>query len=62
MAARLITEHWAREFRALGWPSRQDVADSVLQGLGWSDDRTRIRMFWQESDEGPRLFTEWKEI
>jgi hypothetical protein len=59
-----VTQSWARSIRSLGWPSRQDAsAEGGLQGLGWHDDQTRIRIFWQESDEGPaRVFTEWKEI
>jgi hypothetical protein len=59
-----LTEAWGRQIRALGWPSRQEaISDNVLQSLGWHDDQTRIRMFWQESDEGPpRIFTEWKGI
>jgi hypothetical protein len=60
--AQQLTEAWGREARALGWPRRQDFAgDKVLQGLGWHDDRTRVRMFWQESQNGPpRLYTEWR--
>lgn len=59
-----VTQSWARGIRSLGWPTRQDAtAEGKLQGLGWHDDQTRIRIFWQESDEGPpRVFTEWKEI
>jgi hypothetical protein len=59
-----VTQSWARGIRSLGWPSRQDATpESGLQGLGWHDDQTRIRIFWQESDEGPpRVFTEWKGI
>jgi hypothetical protein len=59
-----VTQSWVRGLRSLGWPSRQDAAhESGLQGLGWHDDQTRIRTFWQEADDGPpRVFTEWKVI
>jgi hypothetical protein len=59
-----VTQSWARGIRSLGWPSRQDAtSEGRLQGLGWHDDQTRVRIFWQESDEGPpRIFTEWKDI
>lgn len=58
-----LTAAWGRDLRTLGWPSRQDAdAERVLQALGWNDDRTRVRLFWQETEDGPRLFTEWKEL
>jgi hypothetical protein len=62
--AQLLREAWGRDARALGWPSRQDLSpDQVVQGLGWHDDRTRVRAFWQEADGGAlRLFTEWRAI
>jgi len=55
---------WGRELRNLGWPRRQDLTDEqVLQSLGFDDDRTRIRIFWQEADDGPgRVFMEWKAL
>jgi hypothetical protein len=62
--AQALTDAWGRELAMLGWPRRQDVvANEVVQSLGWHDDRTRIRMFWQETDTGPpRVFTEWKDL
>jgi hypothetical protein len=59
-----ILDAWNRELATLGWHRRQDLtANEVLQSLGWHDDRTRVRIFWQESDTGPpRLYTEWKEL
>ncbi len=62
--AQLLTEAWGRDGRALGWPMRQDMADGqALQGLGWHDDRTRVRLFWQDAENGPpRLYAEWKEV
>jgi hypothetical protein len=63
-AGEQITEAWGRNIRSFGWPCRQDaVNDKDLQSLGWRDDATRVRIFWQEADEGPpRVFTEWKGI
>jgi hypothetical protein len=62
--AQLLTEAWSHEVRAFGWPLRQDTGpEQALRGLGWHDDRTRVRMFWQDSPSGaPRLFTEWREL
>jgi hypothetical protein len=59
-----LSDAWSHEIRSLGWTRRQDVTDAgVLQGLGWHDDCTRVRLFWQEPDQGPpRLYTEWKEL
>jgi hypothetical protein len=55
----ILTEAWGREAKALGWPARQEVPE----GLGWHDERTRVRLFWQESENGPpRLYAEWKEL
>ncbi len=58
-----VTEAWGRDLRSLGWPRRQDLApDRTVQSMGWNDERTRVRIFWSESDKGPQLFTEWREI
>ena len=58
-----ITQAWARGIRSLGWPMHQDAGSDGLQGLGWHDDQARVRIFWQEGDNGPpRGFTEWKEV
>lgn len=59
-----LTEAWGRDLRVLGWPRRQEVtAQEALQSLAWHDDRTRIRMFWEETESGvTRLFTEWKAL
>jgi hypothetical protein len=62
--AAALNEAWGREIRNLGWPRRQDLtSNDVLQGLGWHDEQTRVRLFWQEPDQGaPRLYTEWKSV
>ena len=55
---------WAKNMRTLGWPRRQDSAPgNLLQGLAWHDDVVRVRVFWQEPDDGPsHVFTEWKAL
>jgi hypothetical protein len=55
---------WLRDIRTLGWPRRRDVTpEDLLQGFGWHDERTRVRLFWKEPDQGPgRLYTEWKAL
>ncbi|HEV8060040.1 MAG TPA: hypothetical protein VGP68_09215, partial [Gemmataceae bacterium] len=59
-----VRADWAKNMRTLGWPRRQDSAPgNLLQGLAWHDDVTRVRVFWQEPDNGPgRVFTEWKSL
>ena len=59
-----LGDAWGRELGMLGWPHRQDFAtNDIVQSLGWHDDRTRMRMFWQETETGPpRIFTEWKDL
>jgi hypothetical protein len=59
-----VAQAWGRSIRSLGWPSRQDVtSEGALQSLGWHDDQTRVRIFWQEADgSAPRVFTEWKDV
>jgi hypothetical protein len=60
-----LSDAWGRDLATLGWPRRQDfVANGMLQSLGWHDDRTRIRIFWQEPDNTgpPRVYTEWKDL
>jgi hypothetical protein len=59
-----LSAAWGRDIRSLGWPVRQDLSSGdALQSLGWHDERTRVRLFWQEPDQGPpRVYTEWKEL
>jgi hypothetical protein len=59
-----VAEAWARDLRTLGWPRRQELtAHGALLGLGWHDDLTRVRIFWQENDQGSaHAFTEWKDL
>jgi hypothetical protein len=62
--SRAVEQTWAREVQPLGWPRRFDFTPHrVLEGVGWHDDRTRLRVFWQETGDGtPRLFREWKDM
>lgn len=56
-----IREAWSRDLDRLGIVRRQDPADEfMLQGLGWHDDVTRVRIFGQVSRNGPELYTEWR--
>jgi hypothetical protein len=59
---RALMEAWGREGHRMGWPTLQVATpDGALQQVGWVDDGTRMRVFWEESPSGPpRLFTEWK--
>ena len=61
---KLLSEAWGRDARSFGWPAYQETSEGQeLRGLGWHDERTRVRLFWQESQNGPsRLYTEWKEL
>ena len=57
-----LLEAWSRDIDTLGVVRRQDVpVAQLLQGYGWHDDVTRVRIFGQDSEDGPRLLTEWRE-
>jgi len=60
----MLSEMWGKDLRTLGWPRRQDsTPNEILQNMGWHDDRTRVRIFWQESDSGAiHLYSEWQEL
>jgi hypothetical protein len=58
-----LQEAWARSFDQLGYVRHTEGAHGVmLQGYGWHDDHTRVRIFAQQVEGGPRLFTEWRNI
>ena len=60
--AEALQRAWAADFDRLGYLRRQDDArGQVLQAYNWHDDRTRVRIFAQETEDGIRLFTEWRE-
>jgi hypothetical protein len=57
-----LQEVWGRDFDRLGAVRRQEGASGpVFQAYSWHDDRTRVRSFVQDGEDGPRLFTEWRE-
>jgi hypothetical protein len=61
--AAALSEAWGRDLKTLGWPRRQDLIGEVVSNIGWNDERTRIRTFWQDPEQGPaRIYTEWKEV
>jgi hypothetical protein len=56
-----LQQAWSNDFDRLGYVRRQDgQRGQVLQAYSWNDDRTRVRIFGQETAEGIRLFTEWR--
>jgi hypothetical protein len=57
-----LQEAWSRDIDHLGWLRRQEIAEGgAVQAYAWNDDRNRIRTFVQDSEQGPRLLTEWRE-
>lgn len=57
-----LQQAWGADLDRLGYIRRQDGAlGQVLQSYGFHDDRTRVRLFAQETEEGIRLFTEWRD-
>jgi hypothetical protein len=57
-----LQQAWAQNFDHLGYLRRRDGArGQVLQAYGWHDDQTRVRIFAQDTEDGTRLFTEWRE-
>jgi hypothetical protein len=60
--ANALQQSWGRDIDHLGAIRRQDTpADQLVGGFGWHDDVTRVRTYAQDSDQGPRLYTEWRE-
>src|SRR5579883_52314 len=61
-AGAALQEAWAEDLDHLGFIRRQDgTLGQVLESYGFHDDRIRVRLFAQETQEGIRLFTEWRE-
>jgi hypothetical protein len=57
-----LQESWGRDIDHLGAVRRQDTpGGGLVGGFGWHDDLTRVRTFAQDTDQGPRLHTEWRE-
>lgn len=56
-----LQKAWATNIDQLGCLRRQDgPSGQVLQAYSWNDDRTRVRVFAQETNDGVRMFTEWR--
>jgi len=59
---RLLQDAWSRDVDHLGVIRRQEAPQGqLLQGYGWHDDVTRVRIFGQDTANGPRLLTEWRD-
>ncbi|HTU21715.1 MAG TPA: hypothetical protein VMG10_27000 [Gemmataceae bacterium] len=57
-----LQQAWGADLDRLGFVRRQDGAwGQVLRAYSYHDDRIRVRLFAQETKEGIRLFTEWRE-
>jgi hypothetical protein len=60
-AAGAVVAAWAQNIDTLGYPRRvEGQRGQVLASYGWHDDVTRIRIFVQDTQQGPRLFTEFR--
>ncbi len=60
--AAALQQAWGADLDRLGFLRRQDdAAGPVLKAYSYHDDVTRVRLFAQETAEGIRLFTEWRE-
>jgi hypothetical protein len=57
-----LQQAWGVNLDRLGFLRRQDGAwGQIVNAYSYHDDRTRVRLFAQETQEGIRLFTEWRE-
>jgi hypothetical protein len=56
-----LDQAWGRDVDRLGVVRRRDGRrGQVLEAYGWHDDTTRVRIFTQDTEKGPQLFTEWR--
>ncbi len=57
-----LQQAWGEDLDHLGFLRRRDGArGQVLQSYGFHDDCTRVLLFAQETEEGIRLFSEWRD-
>ena len=62
-ASQAIKDAWGDDIDHLGAVRRQDVAVSpTLESTSWHDDVRRVRIFGQQTANGPRLYREWREL
>ncbi len=60
-AGKAVAEAWGRQAQVLGWPwQQQNARQGHVLAWGNIDDCTQVRIFWQESENSLRVFTEWK--
>jgi hypothetical protein len=52
---------WGRDIDNLGFLRRQEgERGQVVGSYFWHDDRSRVESFVQNTDQGPRLMTDWR--
>jgi hypothetical protein len=57
-----LQEAWGRNIDRLGALRYQcGPWDQMYAAYGWNDDKTRVVLFAQDREEGPRLLTAWRE-
>jgi hypothetical protein len=60
-AAAAIVAAWAADVDRLGYPRRTEgQSGQVLGAYSWHDDLTRVRTFAQDTEQGVKLFTEFR--
>jgi hypothetical protein len=58
-----LLEVWTRHLTDLGWTRRQDFsAKQYLEDMGWQDECTRLRTYWDKVDGQLRIYSEWKDL
>lgn len=59
--AAALTAIWGKHVDTLGFVRRQEGAHGdVLGAYYWHDDRTRVRISIQNTEQGTRMMTEWR--
>ena len=56
---RALNIAWGDILSAVGCWMQRGSRDGEILSLGWLDDVTRMRLFWNEDDGAPRVFSEW---
>ena len=60
--AKALNTAWGEILSTVGWWSARGSRDGSTTFLGWLDDRTRMRLFWNDDDGSPRVFSEWVDV
>ncbi len=59
--AAALQQAWARNIDRLGYVRRMEGPRGQVKGAyDWHDDVTRVRTFVQDTEQGPRVFTEFR--